>query len=52
MNCVYLEHHLGALYLERPADIARYTAIFEQLDARALAPDESLHLMTTLAVEL
>ena len=52
MNCVYLEHHLGALYLERPADIRRYTAIFEQLIASALAPDESLQLVTTLASQL
>lgn len=52
MNFVYLEHHLGALYLERPADITRYTAIFEQLVANALSPDESLHLVTTLAEEL
>lgn len=52
MNCVYLEHHLGALYLERPADILRYTGIFEQLIASALGPDESLQLMTTLAGEL
>jgi transcriptional regulator with XRE-family HTH domain len=52
MNCVYLEHHMGALYLERPADIQRYTGIFEQLVASALAPDESLQLMTTLAREL
>ena len=52
MNCVYLEHHLGALYLERPADIERYTAMFEQLDDSVLSPDESLRLMTTLASEL
>jgi transcriptional regulator with XRE-family HTH domain len=52
MNCVYLEHHMGALYLERPADLVRYTAMFEQLVGAALSPDESLHLVTTLASEL
>jgi transcriptional regulator with XRE-family HTH domain len=52
MNCVYLEHHLGALYIERPADIRRYSAMFEQLAASALNPDESLRLVTTLASEL
>ena len=52
MNCVYLEHHLGALYLERSADIQRYTRIFERLVDSALAPDESLQPMTTLAREL
>ena len=43
---------LGALYLERPADIVRYTAMFDQLVGSALSPDESLRLMTTLASEL
>jgi transcriptional regulator with XRE-family HTH domain len=52
MNAVYLEHHMGALYLERPADLMRYTAMFEQLVGRSLSPDESLQLMATLASEL
>lgn len=52
MNCVYLEHHLGALYLERPADIQRYSAMFEQLVEAALTPPESLRLMTTLGSQL
>jgi transcriptional regulator with XRE-family HTH domain len=52
MNCVYLEHHLGALYLERPADIRRYSSIFEQLVASALGQDESLDLIATLASEV
>jgi len=49
MNAVYLEHHMGALYLERPADLMRYTEMFEQLVTLALPPDDSLALMTTLA---
>lgn len=49
MNAVYLEHHMGALYLERPADLMRYTEMFEQLATLALSPDDSLALMTTLA---
>ncbi len=52
MNFVYLEHHMGALYLERPADLARYTEMFEQLVTAALSPDESLQFVATLATEL
>ena len=52
INFVYLEHLLGALYLERPTDIERYTEVFEQLSASALAPDESLRLIARVASEL
>jgi transcriptional regulator with XRE-family HTH domain len=51
MNAVYLEHHMGALYLERPADLLRYSAMFEQLADSALDPDDSLALIATLASE-
>lgn len=52
MNCVYLELDRGALYLERPADVDRYAAIFEQLSRTALSADESLHLVARLAAQL
>jgi transcriptional regulator with XRE-family HTH domain len=52
MNCVYLENDRGALYLERPADVDRYAAMFEQLSAGALSAEESLHLVARLAAEL
>ncbi|MDQ2880463.1 MAG: helix-turn-helix domain-containing protein [Actinomycetota bacterium] len=52
MNCVYLENDRGALYLERPADVDRYAAMFEQLSKTALSADESLQLMARLASEL
>jgi transcriptional regulator with XRE-family HTH domain len=52
MNCVYLENDRGALYLERPADVDRYAAMFEQLSATALSVDETQRLMARLASEL
>jgi hypothetical protein len=52
MNCVYLENTQGALYLERPGDVDRYTVIFEQLNRSALSADESLELVTTLTSQL
>jgi transcriptional regulator with XRE-family HTH domain len=47
MNCVYLENAQGALYQERPGDVERYTAIFEQLSESALPADESLELVAS-----
>lgn len=52
MNCVYLENDQGALYLERPGDVDRYTVMFEQLTRSALSAAESLELVATLAAEL
>ncbi|MGH3769640.1 MAG: helix-turn-helix domain-containing protein [Pseudonocardiaceae bacterium] len=52
MNCVYLENDRGALYLERPADLDRYAAMFEQLSKTALSAEESLHLVARLAAAL
>ncbi|MGH3885791.1 MAG: helix-turn-helix domain-containing protein [Pseudonocardiaceae bacterium] len=52
MNCVYLENAQGTLYLERPGDVDRHAAMFEQLSESALSADESLELVTTLASEL
>jgi transcriptional regulator with XRE-family HTH domain len=52
MNCVYLENDRGALYLERPADVDRYAAMFEQLSGTALSADKSVQLAARLASEL
>lgn len=52
MDCVYLENARGGIYLERPADVERYAAIFEQLSATALSADESLALVARMASEL
>jgi transcriptional regulator with XRE-family HTH domain len=48
-NFVYLEHYNGALYLERPVDIATYSKVFEHLSSIALSPDASRKLLVTLA---
>jgi transcriptional regulator with XRE-family HTH domain len=47
MDCVYLENAQGALYQERPSDLDRYTAIFEQLNESALPAEESLELVAS-----
>jgi hypothetical protein len=46
---VYIENMAGALYLEKEADIRRYTEIFDQLRAAAFNPADSRKLVTTLA---
>jgi hypothetical protein len=38
---VYIENMAGALYLEKEADIRRYTEMFDQLRAAALSPSDS-----------
>lgn len=48
MSCVYIEQPSGGIYLERPADIERYTGMFELITTRSLSPDESLQLMARL----
>ncbi|HEX3784334.1 MAG TPA: helix-turn-helix transcriptional regulator [Pseudonocardiaceae bacterium] len=50
-NFVYLEHLVGALYLERPSDLARYAAVFEHLTEVALSPENSHEFLTTLATQ-
>jgi transcriptional regulator with XRE-family HTH domain len=47
MDCVYLENAQGALYQERPGDLVRYTAMFEQLSESALPTEESLELVAS-----
>lgn len=45
MDVVYLEHDTGALYLERPADIERYTWIFTDIAKQALGEAASEELI-------
>jgi transcriptional regulator with XRE-family HTH domain len=52
MDVVYLEHDTGALYLERPADIDRYTWIFTQLGNQALDEEASRRLIATVKAHL
>jgi transcriptional regulator with XRE-family HTH domain len=52
MNVVYLEHDTGALYLERPADIERYTWIFTEITTLALDETASARLRATVGDNL
>lgn len=52
MDVVYLEHDTGALYLERPADIDRYTWIFTQIGKLALDEEASRRLIATVKAHL
>ncbi|HEU5475721.1 MAG TPA: helix-turn-helix transcriptional regulator [Actinophytocola sp.] len=47
-NFVYLEHDEGAIYLERPADLRRYTATFEALTRLALSPADTEAFLVSL----
>ena len=49
---VYLEHPTGALYLEKPDEVARYRLIFDRLRAMALSPSESQRLLSRTADDL
>ncbi|WP_084425177.1 helix-turn-helix domain-containing protein [Kibdelosporangium aridum] len=48
-NFVYLEHKDGAVYLERPVDLGKYSKVFESLTKQALSADESRDFLATLA---
>jgi transcriptional regulator with XRE-family HTH domain len=47
-NFVYLEHEDGAIYLERPVDLAQYANTFEKLVAAALSPISSREFLANL----
>jgi transcriptional regulator with XRE-family HTH domain len=49
---VYIEYHTGSLYLERPAEVGRYSLMFDHLRASALPVDTSRSLMARVAEEL
>jgi transcriptional regulator with XRE-family HTH domain len=48
-DLVYLDSMAGDLFLEREADVRRYTVIFEHLRALALSPQESTRLIAERA---
>jgi transcriptional regulator with XRE-family HTH domain len=52
MDVVYLEHDTGALYLERPADIERYTWIFTEIARQALDDAASAQLIGRVEAHL
>lgn len=52
MDTVYLENGRGSLYLEKPADLARYGTMFDQLARLALDPTASGEAIATVAAHL
>jgi transcriptional regulator with XRE-family HTH domain len=48
-DVVYLETGTGALYLEKPEDVRRYSLMIDYLRAQALGPAESRALIAQLA---
>lgn len=48
MDCVYLENENGAVWQERPRDIARLSEVFTRLRDIALSPDETSALLDSL----
>jgi transcriptional regulator with XRE-family HTH domain len=50
-NFVYQEFVNGAVYLERPTDLAEYAGRFEQMTRMALSPGETQDYLVTLVEE-
>ncbi|HEY1968576.1 MAG TPA: helix-turn-helix transcriptional regulator [Pseudonocardia sp.] len=50
-DIAYVEHALGALFLEKSDDVARARLVFDRVRADALGPAESLALIERLADE-
>ena len=48
MDAVYLENNLGALYLERPRDVAHYSEVFDRVRKYAFSPKKTKDLLVTL----
>lgn len=48
-DLIYIDSMAGDLFLESPADVSRYTMIFDNLRAVALSPDDSVAFVTQLA---
>src|SRR5690606_36131231 len=51
-DLVYIEYSYGSLYLDRKDDLKRYSWMFEQLRADALAPSATLSLIQKVMKEL
>jgi len=49
---VYIEYQTGALYLEKPQEVSRYTLMFDHLRAASLPVDASRTLIARVADEL
>jgi hypothetical protein len=51
-NVVYIENTTSDLYVEDSAAVAKYDSLFNHLRASALAPAESIELLTTVHNDL
>jgi hypothetical protein len=51
-NFVYLEHEDGAIYMERPVDLAYYADTFEALVEMALSADETRDFLASLVEQI
>lgn len=51
-DVVYFEHPTWSLYLEKPAEVARYRLVYEHLRAASLSLDESRRLIARTAEDL
>jgi transcriptional regulator with XRE-family HTH domain len=50
-DVVYLEQLTSAMYLDKPADVARYTAAMDQIQASCYSPEQSRDLMRTVLAD-
>ena len=51
-DVIYIENATSVLYLEREAEVARFTLIFDHVRVRALDPDRSLRMIAEAAERL
>ena len=51
-DVVYVDNTTAGIYLEEPAEILRYTLMFDHLRAAALAPDDTLTRIAAAAARL
>lgn len=51
-DVVFVENLTGNLYVEREADVYRYTVAFDYLRAKALDPDDSRRFLAKVAAQL
>jgi transcriptional regulator with XRE-family HTH domain len=49
---VYLEHLTGSLFIEREAEVDRYTVVFDHLRAEALGTSQSVDLIARIVADL
>jgi Domain of unknown function (DUF5753) len=51
-DVVYVEHAVGAVQMEKAADLERARIVFDRLRSAALDPEESLALVREVAAQL